>query len=167
VFAPGLFDQHSVYRAPDVPSVVSAVATAYTSYGDDAVTDVVDVNPTKVLTPNTPLPPHASADSRMRTTLEALKPWPVNCREHDSVKVHCVAPTIGPDTWKGPTSNKDFESCAQHKCQLALAGPAVVVPRLNVSKGVKPTLTSKLPPVYPVAAAAAFAHVVPLATTFT
>jgi hypothetical protein len=28
----GLFDQHKRYRTPDVPSVVSPAATAYTSY---------------------------------------------------------------------------------------------------------------------------------------
>jgi hypothetical protein len=54
---------------------------------------------------------------------------------------------------------------AQHKCQSTLAGPAVVVPKLNVSNGVAPTATSKLPPVYPGAAVASVAQVVPLATT--
>jgi hypothetical protein len=56
--------------------------------------------------------------------------------------------------------------CAQHKCQYWLAGPAVVVPRLNVSNGVSPTETSKLPPVYTFGTAAAVVQGVPLATTF-
>jgi hypothetical protein len=93
-----------------VPCVVSLVATAYTSYIPDAVTDVVDAKPTYVLTPNTLAPPHASADSRMRITFEVLKPTPVSCNEQVSVSVHSVAPTNGPDTWNEPTENEKLES---------------------------------------------------------
>ena len=57
-------------------------------------------------------------------------------------------------------------SCAQHRCQSTLAGPAVVVPRLNCRKGVAPTATSKLPPVYTVGTAVELSHVSPLASTF-
>jgi hypothetical protein len=42
----------------------------------------------------------------------------------------------------------------------------VVVPKLNVRKGVVPTVTSKLPPVYVVGTAADVEQVTPLATTF-
>jgi hypothetical protein len=104
VFPPtGLFAQHSRYRAPEVPSVVWLVATAYTSYGDEAVTVVTDVNPVKVPTAATG-EPHDCTDVRMRISFELRKPTPDNCSEHASVNVQSVAPVYGPDTWKGPTS---------------------------------------------------------------
>jgi hypothetical protein len=115
LFAAGLFDQQRRYRAPDVPAVVSDPATAYTSLSVDAVTDFVDDNPTYVLTPRTLAPPHANADSKMRIAFVARRPTPVNCSEHVSVSVHCVAPTNGPETWKGPTEKEKLASCAQHK----------------------------------------------------
>jgi hypothetical protein len=92
VFAPGSFAQQSVYRAPDVPSVVWLVATAYTSalvVKPDEVTEVVDDKPTYVFTPSTSSP-HAFADSRMRITFVVLKPTPESCNEHVSVKVQSV-----------------------------------------------------------------------------
>jgi hypothetical protein len=85
--------------------VVSPVATAYTRYSvaSESVTDVVEANPTKVLTPSTSSP-QASADSRMRITFVGLNPTPVNCNEHVSVNVHSVAPVNGPEIWNGPMS---------------------------------------------------------------
>jgi hypothetical protein len=63
----------------------------------EAVTEVVDDKPVKVLTPSTSLP-QANADSEIRMTFDAASPTPVNCNEHDSVNVHCVASVYGPDT---------------------------------------------------------------------
>jgi hypothetical protein len=74
VFADGLYDQHRRYSAPAVPPTTAVGATAYASYGDED-TEVVDVSPTKVLTPLASLP-QASVDSKIRTTLDATKPTP-------------------------------------------------------------------------------------------
>jgi hypothetical protein len=88
-----------------VPSVVSLVATAYTSLSVDEVTDVVDDKPTYVLTPRTGSP-QKSADSRMRITFVALSPTPVSVNEHVSVNVQSVPAVYGPEIWKVPRSNK-------------------------------------------------------------
>jgi hypothetical protein len=73
----------------------------YTSYGDDATTEVVDASPTNVLTPAAPLP-HASLDAKIRNTFVDANPTPANCSEHASDSVHDIAPLIGPETWKTP-----------------------------------------------------------------
>jgi hypothetical protein len=93
VFPAGLWLQQTRYRTPEVPPLISLVATAYTSEGAGvgAVTDVVDAKPVKVFTPTTLAAPQDWPDARMRITLELSKPSPVNCSEHVSVSVQSVA----------------------------------------------------------------------------
>jgi hypothetical protein len=101
VLADGLCDQHKRYNVPAVPPVISLVAMAYSWYGG-AVTDVVEDNPANVLTPLTSAP-QAFADSKIRATFDDAKLTPESCNEHATVKVHPVAFTCGPETWKMPT----------------------------------------------------------------
>jgi hypothetical protein len=105
VLLPGECDQQSLYLSPDVPSVISPVATAYSWKVPDAVTEVVDDKPVNVLTPSTSLP-HDSADSKMRITFDVARPAPESCSEHVSVSVQSVACVKAPFIVNAPTLNK-------------------------------------------------------------
>jgi hypothetical protein len=103
-FPAGLWLQHTRYRTPEVPAVISLPATAYTSYGVEPVTDVVAAKPVNVFTPAAVLP-HDWPDAKMRIVFVAAKPNPVSCIEHVSVKVQSVSAVNGPEIWNDPMLN--------------------------------------------------------------
>jgi hypothetical protein len=47
--------------------------------------------------------PQLDADSRTRTTFDTARLTPEICKEHVSVRVHCVAPVSAPFMVKAPT----------------------------------------------------------------
>ena len=110
--------------------------------------------------------PHALAESTTRITFTKSKPKPVSCNAHVSVRVHAVAPTMGPDIWKLPTRMLATlpASCDQQSCKALVATPAVAIPKPKVALSEPDALALSKAPAYPLEVGA-LAHGAPLETT--
>jgi hypothetical protein len=120
--------------------------STYVLCGGDAVTEVDDASPAKVLTGAAPLPQEAPT-SITCTALVDARPTPDNCSVHGSDSVHPVDATSAPEIWKDPISNAYVASWPQQRRKLPLAVPDVAVPKSKRRKSTPDAPTLNVAPV--------------------